>query len=242
MTSDNYWFTVGTLVLVAIFMMTSQLELSIAALMSGHSLGQQTSRRRLNQMLNQFTVGFVLITWLLFASIGLVVTNFYFPLQWLSNGLLWPILAALLALQVAIMVLLQICRPKLPHPWLTQDMRTFLTKRATKTKSPAEAFSLGVTSLLASLGVLILPLTIAAAATMWYLPGFLLVTTTILFSLVVGLPLVIVQLFVLNDTPISTVQRFTIKHRRFFQLVRTVSLLLIIGLILSLIITPGFYL
>ena len=242
MASDNYWFIVGALVLVAIFMVTSQLELSIATLMSGHSLGQQTSRHRLNQMLNQFTVGFILITWLLFASICLVVTNFYFPLQWLSNGLLWPILATLLAIQVATMVILQICRPKLPHPWLPKDMRTFLTKRATKTKSPAEAFSLGVTSLLANFGVLILPLTIAAATTMWYLPGFLLVTTTILFSLVIGLPLVIMQLFVLNDTPISAVQRFTIKYRRFFQLVRTISLLLLIGLILSLMTTPGFYL
>ncbi|MGI6612126.1 MAG: hypothetical protein ACOX0Z_00925 [Candidatus Nanosyncoccaceae bacterium] len=239
MTNSNDWFIVGTLVLVAIFVMSLQLELSVATLMSGHSLGRQTSRRRLNQMLNQFTIGFMLITWLMFASVCLVVTNIDIILQWLIDGMLWVFLIIALLIQATVTVIAQARHPKLPHPWLPKDMRTFLTTRATKTKSPAEAFSLGVTSLLACFSVLTLPLIVAAIATMWYLPGFLLVVITILFSLIVGAPLVIMQFFVLNDTPISAIQRFTIKHRRFFQIIQVVSLLLIIGLITSLLVEQG---
>lgn len=239
MINGNDWFIVGTLVLVAIFVMSLQLELSIATLMSGHSLGRQTSRRRLNQMLNQFTVGFILITWLMFASVCLVVTNIDIILQWLIDGVLWIFLIIALLIQAIATVIVQARYSKLPHPWLLKDMRTFLTTRATKTKSPAEAFSLGVTSLLACFGVLTLPLIVAAIATMWYLPGFLLVIITVLFSLIVGAPLVVMQFFILNDTPISAIQRFTIKHRRFFQIIQVVSLLLIIGLIASLLVEQG---
>ena len=241
MIHGNDWFIVGTLVLVIICIMSLQLELSIATLMSGHSLGQKTSRRRLNQMLNQFTVGYVLIAWLLFSAICLVVSNLDFVFyQWLDDGKLWLALAILLTIQVILLIVAQIRQPKSPHPWLFKDMRTFLTSRATKTKSPAEAFSLGVTSLLAGLGVLAVPLGVAATTTIWYLPSYLLITLTILFSLVAGLPLVVMQLFVLNDTPISEIQRFTIKNRRFFQIVRIISLLLLTGLIISLLTTPEF--
>ena len=239
MTNGNDWFIVGTLVLVVIFVMSLQLELSIATLMSGHSLGRQTSRRRLGQMLSQFTIGFVLIAWLLFASVCLVVTNIDITFQWLIDGTLWWVLIGLLVVQVIIMAVLQIKRPKLPHPWLSKDMRSFLTTRATKTKSPAEAFSLGVTSLLACSAVLTLPLIVAAIVTMWFLPGFLLVVITILFSLLVGTPLVVMQFFVLNDTPVSTIQKFSVKNRQFFRIIQVVSLLLLIGLIASLLIEQG---
>ena len=224
------WFVVSSLFLVAFFVMALQLDLSVATFMSGHALGRQTSQRRLRLMVDQFALGFVIMTWLVISTTCLVL---HFSLHDLiKTSWFWTIISGVILGQGLLMTLLDFSKKTSPHPWLNQVMRQFLTKRASKTRSPAEAFSLGLTSFLTQTPIVLLTF-IVAGATLLVLPGQFLVPGTIIFSLTLGVPLLMFRGYLRNNQSGVGVQQFIVKNRRFFQIVRLICLLVLVLIITS---------
>lgn len=224
------WFAVSSMFLVALFVTTLQFDLSIVTFMSGHALGRQTSQRRLRLMVDQFTIGFVLMAWLIISTTCLVL---HFSLHELVNTSWFWTLASLLILgQTLLMALLGFGKKTTPHPWLSQAMRHFLTKRASKTRSPAEAFSLGLTGFITQTPVILLPFVITSAILL-ALPNQWLVPGTVVFSLILSAPLLVFRGYLLNNQSGVGVQQFVIKNRRFFQIIRLICLLILALIITS---------
>lgn len=225
MLSFTHLFAIGVLVLVVIYLSCLPLDLAVITLMSGHSLGQQTSQKRLRQLTSQFILGVGIMLWLLISSICLVL---YFNFNhWLNQPLGWLAIVILLAIQILFLLITRLRQPDLPHAWLPQDMRHFLTKRATKTKSPAEAFSLGLTSLFVELPIAAIPLIVAGLALL-LLPSYWLVFATVAFSVLTILPLVFARLSLINRRPTSILQRHLAQNRTFFHYFSLASLLVLI--------------
>ncbi len=196
--------------------------------MSGHSLGQQTSQKRLRAMVRQFSFGFIVMLWLMISTICLVL---YFSFNnWLGSYWFWLGLVILLGIQVMTSLMLRVNSLRVTHPWLPKNLRKFLTSRATKTKSPAEAFSLGLVSPLVGSTATFLPLVVVGVSLL-RAPNQWLVALIILFVLVSATPLLAFQFRVTKRSPVSETQRFIIKNQHFFQTIRLASLVLLIGLI-----------
>ena len=226
----DIWLIIGVLILVIAFIASLQLDLATLTLMSGHSLGRQTSRKRLVELIDNFVLGVGFITWLLISTTSLVL-YFSFADQ-LFTARFWSLMIIFLGVQIALSLIAILLKPNNPNPWIWQEFRHFLTNRAEKTHSPAEAFSLGVTSQLAQLPVLILPLALASISLL-ALPGKYLVWGTVGFSLVVSLPLFIIGLLIKTGTNIASIQSFIISNRRFFKIMLILCLVTLSIFIIS---------
>lgn len=226
--ATNNYLSVSVLILGVVFILCLNLDLSVASLMSGHALGKQTSQRRLKSLLTSFHFGFTLMAWLLISSLCLVL---YFGLnQLLSQNQLDLTLTVLLLVQGLILIFMNQLKSETTHTWLQPSLRHFLTKRATQTRSAAEAFSLGLSSFLAASFVITLPL-LSIALTLLELSNTYLIPTTILISLILGLPLAISRICLRRQGSLMMVLHFITKQRRFFYLIRLYCLILMATLL-----------
>lgn len=214
--------SLSLLALVILFENSLQLDAATITFMSGHALGKQTSRQKLTKLTRGFTWGVVFIWWLLISTACLIL---YFSFgDWLETISFWGLLAMLTIAEGLILICLILLHPNRQHPWVGASFRDFLYKRARRTKSSAEAFSLGASSVIAQLPVLIIPLGTAGAALLSF-PGHQLVAGTVLFSLATGLPLMIIYGLISFETSIAAVQQFCFKYRSFFKGLLIITLL-----------------
>lgn len=210
------------LALVALFENSLQLDAATLTFMSGHALGKQTSHRRLVKLTRSFTMGAVFIWWLLVSTTCLIL---YFSFgNFLGTIDFWGLLAILSIAEGLILICLILLHPDHQHPWISTGFKDFLYKRAKRTNSPAEAFSLGISSVVAQLPILIVPL-ILAGATLLSLPSHNLIIGILIFSIVAGLPLLIIHSLVSYKISISAIQQFCFKYRSFFKGMLIITLL-----------------
>lgn len=213
---------ISLLLLVILFENSLQLDAATLTLMSGHALGKQTSRRRLQKLVSSFTWGVVFIWWLLVSTTCLML---YFSLGGsLVTVNFWALLIILAVAQALILICLLLLHPNTQHPWVRQGFKNFLTKRAQKTSSTAEAFSLGVASVIGQLPVLIVPLIIAGSTLINFSNRYLIINIA-WFSLLTALPLFIIRCLINSETSIATVQKFCWRNRSFFKGLLIISLL-----------------
>lgn len=207
-----------------------QLSVSMLTLLSGHSLGSKTAHRRVMALLNHFISGVFIITTTLTATLA-----YYF---WLiiqgsitTEKLFATIVTAILASVGVATLVFYYRKGNGTSLWLPRDLAHFLTKRTKSTKSVAEAFSLGMASVISEMVFIIAPMTAAALAIVT-LPNQWLqligVTTYVIVSLI---SLLIVFTLVGGGHRISSIQAWREKNKRFLQFASGCSLLILAGYI-----------
>lgn len=190
-----------------------QLSVSVLTLLSGHAIGSKTSHAKLLRLTNGFVIGVAVMTMLLVSF-----TSFMFQSVFGSNVplLAWAIGCGLLfGLGVAVWAFYYRREPG-TSLWLPRGFARYLSDRTKATKRSAEAFSLGLTSVIAEFIFILAPLVIASLVLirlepMWQFVGIGLYTAISLFSLLIVCGLIG------SGHKLSRIQQWREDNKRFLQ-------------------------
>ena len=191
-----------------------QLSISMLTLLSSHTIGQKRSHSRLILLTNSFAFGAGTMTLLLLSFAALVFNHTIGGSG--SSMLAWTVSSGFLV-GVGLSVWLFYYRKQSGTTlWVPRNVARFLSDRTRKTKQSAEAFSLGLTSVLGEILFIAAPLTVSALVliglpAMWQLTGIALYTVVSLGSIL------IVNGLIGSGHSISRIQKWRENNKSFLQ-------------------------
>lgn len=200
-----------------------QLSVSMLTLLSGHAIGKKTAHIKLLRLTSGFVIGVAVMTMLLIAFISLVVQAAFgghIPM------LVWAIGCGLL-LGLGIAVWIFYYRREIGTSlWLPRGLARYLLDRTKATRRSAEAFSLGLSSVIAELLFIIAPIIISSfvlvgLSPIWQLAGIGLYTFISLLSLLV------VSALIGSGHTLSGIQKWREDNKRFLQFAAGSGLLIL---------------
>lgn len=192
-----------------------QLSISMLTLLSSHTIGKRRSRTRLLLLTHAFVIGVAVATTLLLSTMALFAGHLLAGAA-VDNTLLWTLCVGMMFGLGASVWLFYYRREKGTTLWIPRSMAKHLASRAKATKHSAEAFGLGLTSVIAELLFVAIPLLAVALVLIgleprWQLAGIGLYVATSL------LPLMIVNLLISQGLSISRIQRWREQNKGFLQ-------------------------
>ena len=222
--------SLAIIVFAALIHASFQLSLSVLTLLSGHSIGKKTAHRKVLRLMNSFILGVLLLTGLLTTAI-VYYANILIDHTAAAERLIAAIVCGLMVgLGVATWAFYY-RRGEGTALWLPRGFAHYLTKRSKATRGSAEAFALGMASIIAEIVFIIGPVLAASLAivtlpdTTWQIGG---IALYIILSL---LPLLIVALLVGGGHSVARLQRWREQHKRFIQFVGGGSLFILAAFI-----------
>lgn len=228
---DSY----AIIALAALIHASFQLSVSMLTVMSGHALSRRTSHRRLLRMAGSFVLGTAVMSVLLIGTLVYLLrtTAPSVPYLW------WAIVCGL-AIGVGIATWAFYYRHFQTGTvlWLPRPFAHFLEGRARRTKQSAEAFSLGLSSIIAELLFLLTPLLIAAFV-IAYLPLSSQLLGLLLYVAVASLPLLIIYVLIGGGHSLAKIQQWRETNKRFLQFVAGGALIALgVYLYVDMVVTP----
>jgi len=191
-----------------------QLSVSMLTLLSSHTIGKKRSHSRLILLTNAFAIGAGVMTMLLLSFTALL---FSYLLNSASSYMLaWTISCGILV-GVGISVWMFYYRKQSGTTlWVPRNAARFLTQRTRATKQSAEAFSLGLTSIVGELLFIAAPIIVTALVlielpVIWQLTGIALYTVVSLGSIL------IVNGLIGSGHSISRIQKWRENNKSFLQ-------------------------
>lgn len=215
--------SLAIIALAALIHASFQLSVSMLTLLSGHAIGSKTSQAKLLRLTNSFTLGVAVMTLLLLTFMAFIVSHSFGaqvpPLAWaMSCGLLIGLGIAVWSFYYR--------REKGTSLWLPRGVAHYLSDRTKATKSSAEAFSLGLTSVAGELVFIIAPLLVSALVLislppLWQLAGIG------IYTLVSLLSLLLVNGLIGSGHKLSRIQKWRENNKRFLQFAAGSGLLIL---------------
>lgn len=193
----------------------ASLQLATAAmtLLSGHSLGAKRSHKRLLHLNFSYVCGAALMVFLLGLGTIAIITSY--GSFWTQNE--WWRVAAAINLATGLAIAFAYYRKgRGTVLWLPRSLADHITIRAKKTKRGVEAFSLGMTAVVAELPFAIGPLLTVSLVAIGAEPGRQ-ATLAIVYSLITCLPLLTLLVMVGGGHRISTIQRWREQSKTFWR-------------------------
>ena len=199
-----------------------QLSISMLTLLSSHTIGKKRSQGRLLLLTHSFAFGVAVMTILLLCLLALLFNHA--GAAFATSLLTWTVVCGLLA-GVGLSVMIFYYRREFGTTlWVPRGIALYLSERTKKTKQSAEAFSLGLTSVVGELLFIIAPLLVAALVLVglepqWQLAGIALYAVVSLSSLL------LVTGLVGGGHSISRIQKWREENKRFLQFASGTGLL-----------------
>lgn len=191
-----------------------QLSVSVLTLLSGHAIGAKKSHARLVRLTTSYTTGAGVMTLLILAFTSLIFLHAFgtqVPL------LVWALVCGLvLGIGIAVWLFYYRRGTKGTELWLPRAFAKFLTDRSKKTHQGAEAFSLGLTSVIAEL-VFIIPTVAIAALVLIELPPVWQLVGIGIYTLISLLGLLIVWSLIGSGRSLARIQKWRTENKRFLQ-------------------------
>lgn len=213
------------LIFAAILHASFQLGASLLTLLSGHSLGKQRSIKKLISLNFAYVLGVLVINFLILSSLSYAAT--LMPNTVSSSTAIWTLVTILnIVIGICVMVF-YFRRTSGTQLWLPRPMANYLVERTKKTRSSAEAFALGIGSVLGELPFLIAPLSLAALILIQKTP-YIQASGLILYVIIATLPLFVINALVNLGKPVTAIQRWR-EHYKYFLQYLAGSGLVIIG-------------
>lgn len=179
--------SLAIIILAALIHSSFQLSVSVLTVLSGHTIGAKHTYKKLFGLTTSFLLGAALITFLLIASGAFLANNlfgFKIPeVVWAGScGLLFGV-----ALSVW---MFYYRRQKGTVLWIPRGVAKYLMDRTKATQAKAEAFGLGISSVIGEMLFIIAPLIIGALVIaqlppVWQITGVIIYSMISLSSLVV---------------------------------------------------------
>lgn len=200
-----------------------QLSVSMLTLMSGHAIGNKSSHAKLLRLTNMFSFGVALMTVLLLSVIAFVLQQYITatipPVVWAS------VCGLLIGLGVAVWAFYYRRTPG-TSLWLPRGMARYLSDRTKSTKQSAEAFSLGMSSVIAEFIFIFAPMTVSALALLQLDPGMQIVGVA-LYAFISLLSLLVVNGLIGSGHKLSRIQKWREDNKRFLQFAAGSGLLIL---------------
>lgn len=218
--------TVTSLIVIAVAGLihaSFQLSVSVLTLLSSHTIGRKRSHGRLVLLTDSFTFGVAIMTLLLISTTALFLK---YIMASVPTELIWIICVGMLGgLGVAVW-LFYYRRETGTKLWLPRGVAQFLEDRTKATKHSAEAFSLGLSSVLGELVFIFVPVIVSALVLLQLSPGWQLVGIGIYTSTSL-LTLLIVTALIGGGMSISRIQRWREQNKNFLQFAAGAGLLVL---------------
>lgn len=190
-----------------------QLSVSMLTLMSGHAIGSKSSHAKLLRLTNSFSLGVAIMTMLSLSFIAFTLQQYF------SSGIpavAWASACGLLiGLGVAVWVFYYRRDPGTTL-WIPRGMARYLSDRTKHTKQSAEAFGLGISSVIGELIFIFAPMAVGALALLQLDPGMQVVGIT-LYTFISLLSLLIVNGLIGSGHKLSHIQKWRENNKRFLQ-------------------------
>jgi hypothetical protein len=191
-----------------------QLSVSVLTLLSGHAIGSKKSHARLVRLTTSFTTGVGVMTLLLLSLTSLIFLHAFggeVPL------VVWALVCGLvLGIGIAVWLFYYRRGTKGTELWLPRSFASFLSNRSKVTNQGAEAFSLGLTSVVAEL-VFIIPTVAIAALVLIGLPSEWQLIGIALYTVISLIGLLIVWSLIGSGHSLARIQKWRIENKRFLQ-------------------------
>jgi len=190
-----------------------QLSVSMLTLLSGHAIGGKTAHAKLIRLTGSFLMGVTVMTVLLLSFIALILQHSFgdtVPLfAWaIGCGLLFGLGVAVWAFYYR--------REKGTSLWLPRGMAHYLSDRTKATKHSAEAFGLGLSSVIAELLFVLAPMVICAL-TLMHLQPIEQLAGIALYTVISLLSLLIVNGLIGSGHKLSRIQKWRENNKHFLQ-------------------------
>jgi hypothetical protein len=211
------------IIFAALIHASFQLSVSMLTLLSGHAIGSKAAHKKLLRLTNGFFFGVAVMTMFLLSFVSLILQH--------SFGSDVPMVAwavgcgLLLGLGVAVWAFYY-RREEGTSLWLPRGMARYLSERTKATKMTAEAFGLGISSVMAELIFIIAPVVISALVLIQLEPVWQLAGIAI-YTLISLLSLAIVNGLIGSGHKLSGIQRWREKNKRFLQFAAGSGLLIL---------------
>lgn len=205
------------IVLSAILHATLQLSVSVFTLLSGHKISQNSPHRHLMKLSTAFLAGVFSITILLFSSLSFLASNI-FEISRINNSVLWSIIIGLISgLSVSIWVF-YFKNGNGTKLWLPDSLAGFFITKTKKARHSAEAFSLGLSSVLLEWFFILPPIFASAIITTHLIPP-LQIVALITYVSIAHFPLFSIYVLISGGHPIASVQQWRERNKKFIQLI-----------------------
>ncbi|HSW77708.1 MAG TPA: hypothetical protein VLG36_02835 [Candidatus Chromulinivoraceae bacterium] len=201
------------IIFAALIHASFQLSVSMLTLLSGHAIGAKAAKAKLLRLTNGFFFGVAVMTMLLVSFTAFIFQH--------SFGSTVPLMAwavgcgLLLGLGVAVWAFYY-RREEGTSLWLPRAMAHYLSDRTKATKQSAEAFSLGLSSVIGELVFILAPITISALVLIRLQPVWQLIGIAV-YTLVSLLSLAIVNALIGSGHKLSRIQKWREDNKRFLQ-------------------------
>lgn len=200
-----------------------QLSVSMLTLLSGHTIGSRASHTKVLRRTGSFVSGVILMTLLLMSFLTLLLQLVFGtsipPLLWaIECGLLIGLGIAVWAFYYR--------KTAGTTLWLPRGTAAFLSRRTKATKSSAEAFSLGMASVIAELLFIIAPLAVSAMSLVHLDPVWQGIGI-IIYVFTSSLSLLIIGMMVGSGHKLSGIQKWRESNKRFLQFTAGSGLLIL---------------
>lgn len=201
-----------------------QLSVSVLTLLSGHAIGSKKSHGRVIRLTTSYMAGAGVMTLLLLSFVSLIVLHSFGP----NVPLMVWALSCGLGFGIGVAVWLFYYRPKTngTELWIPRAFAKHLNDRSKATQHSAEAFSLGLTSVLAEL-LFIIPSLAIAALTLLGLPSAWQLAGITLYTVISLLGLFIVWSLIGSGRSLARIQKWRIENKRFLQVTGGGALLIL---------------
>jgi len=191
-----------------------QLSVSVLTLLSGHAVGAKKARRKVLRMTSSYVTGAGVMTLLILSFISLVFLHVFgleVPL------LVWAIVCGLVfGIGIAVWLFYYRRHRSGTELWIPRAFAKHLTHRSKATHDSAEAFSLGLTSVIAEL-LFIIPCVAIAALVLISLPPLLQLVGIALYTVISLAGLFLVWSLIGSGTSLGAIQKWRESNKRFLQ-------------------------
>ena len=199
--------------LAALIHASFQLSVSMVTALSGHSRGRKLSGAKTLRLVGAFLCGVIVMTLLIVSFFGYVASGFY---REMISTTAWLTVAALLA-SVGVIVWLTYYRANEGTSlWISRGFARFLQQRIAQTSLAAEAFSLGLVSVVSEIAFIAAP-ALAAAMALATLPFEWQLAGIALYTFVAALGIFVVTALIGSGHSLSRIQRWREQNKRFLQ-------------------------
>ena len=199
--------------LAALVHASFQLSVSVLTLLSGHAIGAKHSHARVLRLTFGFVSGVGIMTLLALSFVSLIFLHIF---GYDAPQFVWAIACGLLV-GIGLAVWIFYYRPgKGTSLWIPRSFAHYLSDRSKATKSSAEAFSLGLTSVISELPFILAPVIISALVLIqlpsnWQLVGIAIYTVVSLVTLFS------IWVLINSGHKLSAIQKWREDNKRFLQ-------------------------
>lgn len=215
--------TFAVIALAALIHASFQLSVSVVTLLTSHTAGKKVNPKKALRLVGAFLGGVVTVTTLL-ACTALYLAD-TLPI-WRDSLLVWTTACGIL-IGVGLSVWIFYYRHQAGTSlWIPRALARFLDKRVRATTLSAEAFSLGLTTVIAELPFIFAPLAVAAMAMRSLAPS-LQMYGLLGYVLVASLSIIVVTILIGSGHNISRIQRWREHNKRFLQFAAGAGLIIL---------------